>query len=158
MRESVLLLLLFKLLLLSSPPPSPSSFSLPPSAFLLIISFIPVSALVGRLVGIALWCSLCAGFYMVWVKHVFTIHGHWLRDNSSRLQAVFRNLQKSIAGHQGTLGRLCEENTHMLAFATHMLSAALHEQDAGAMELLGFDDRLADEQADGEKNGEQAEE
>lgn len=134
--------------------------SIPPTAVKVVVELLPTAHITALLttLGSALPATRHIGFYMVWVKHVFTIHGHWLRDNSSRLQAVFRNLQKSIAGHQGTLGRLCEENTHMLAFATHMLSAALHEQDAGAMELLGFDDRLADEQADGEKNGEQAEE
>ncbi len=116
-------------------------FSVRALSLVVSIRFLEKSAHAGG--GAACCGAVPAAFYMTWVMHVFNVHGRRLREESATMQAVMRELQKAITEHHKTLGSLCDDNTHMLSFASHMLVAAQQRQEEGEMELeFGADERL----------------
>ncbi|EGD76702.1 hypothetical protein PTSG_08053 [Salpingoeca rosetta] len=119
--------------------------TIPPSAVKVVVELLPVVHIEPLLRAIArlLPSTRHLAFYMTWVMHVFNVHGRRLREESATMQAVMRELQKAITEHHKTLGSLCDDNTHMLSFASHMLVAAQQRQEEGEMELeFGADERL----------------
>lgn len=69
--------------------------------------------------------------------HIFNVHGSFLRTESARIQATLRGIHKSVMEHHQSLGTLCEDNTHMLAYTSHLLTSAQHMAEQTDFEHAG---------------------
>ncbi|PRP82572.1 periodic tryptophan protein [Planoprotostelium fungivorum] len=55
-------------------------------------------------------------YHMMWLTHLFNVHGPYLKDRGMEMMSIFRNLQKSIGRLESDLSTVCEDNTYALAF------------------------------------------
>lgn len=55
-------------------------------------------------------------FDLIWVQTVITAHGRFLRDHSGEHAPVLRAAQKALGDVEGSISRLCDENTSTLQF------------------------------------------
>ncbi|KAG1745306.1 WD40 repeat-like protein [Suillus lakei] len=55
-------------------------------------------------------------FDLIWVQTVITAHGRFLRDRSGEHAPVLRAAQKALGDVEGSISRLCDENTSTLQY------------------------------------------
>ncbi|OAX35682.1 WD40 repeat-like protein [Rhizopogon vinicolor AM-OR11-026] len=55
-------------------------------------------------------------FDLIWVQAVIMAHGRFLRDRSSEHAPVLRAAQKALGDVEGSISRLCDENTSTLQY------------------------------------------
>jgi len=55
-------------------------------------------------------------FDLIWVQAVITAHGRFLRDHSGEYAPILRAAQKALGDVEGSISRLCDENTSTLQY------------------------------------------
>ncbi|KAG1823502.1 WD repeat protein [Suillus subaureus] len=68
-------------------------------------------------------------FDLIWVQTVITAHGRFLRDHSGEYAPVLRAAQKALGDVEGSISRLCDENTSTLQYLIDQ-SVVKHGLDA----------------------------
>lgn len=68
-------------------------------------------------------------FDLIWVQTVITAHGRFLRDRSGEHAPVLRAAQKALGDVEGSVSRLCDENTSTLQYLIDQ-SVVKHGLDA----------------------------
>eukprot|EP00123_Amoebidium_parasiticum_P001398 comp12472_c0_seq1/m.7413 comp12472_c0_seq1/g.7413 ORF comp12472_c0_seq1/g.7413 comp12472_c0_seq1/m.7413 type:complete len:857 (-) comp12472_c0_seq1:495-3065(-) len=70
-------------------------------------------------------------FYLTWVFHLFSVHGRFIKDNSTRCMPILQTLQKSATYHQDALAKLCDDNKYTMHYVETLgaLNAANQQKE-----------------------------